>query len=938
MARDLYLTNVAVCLTCLCALAFADSCDASQLGSCFIQKIYTHKRHALNPEQPGQQEDEHTHHQLALDEVGELSLQRSNDSQCEGVIPEDTLTGNFSCPAACPFVDGDEGGSCQFRCVQAQNCGHVNFKANVPDWSKKICRACNVQGCEQCAHGQDRCVKCSFGYHSKPNSDGKCTSDYHRVWFAVYIVILMLVAILLLLWLELRFRPTLNEKGLQEGLAFRDQTKHRQPGTRQLWPLTTNLFRTEVGGPGLTLHFHFQLAIVIWGTLLIIIWVILAASIDSDLFKVGLKSFQSPLEICVAVSWGHKKQTDMMWAKVLFLCIAYVLSFVLCLVHAVFQQRRFQELDFRNKTMGDFTAVLKGLPRIQGSECVERLLKDRLEEHLGMKVVGVSVAWDFEQQRAAVFKALEQDVVLEEEEEAIREQSNSALAQPNPLQERPHRKCCLWSIFKTLDYALCYDGSSSYTDMRKQEVDAASLCSSIWTSDTAFVVFQTEDDRNDAVAKARKTGPISFQDAKLTLEHCHTEPGSVIWENMGCKKYFKRNLALGTAVVLLATIVWAACFYLPYAYYVSSFSYASDGNPSTLSSLVFSLLVVLGNQVIYFVARQVASSVGCTLATHLEAVYLILYIGACTLNSALDVALTGYISYKLMIARSVRTYDGRFLGELGKYLEILESYPMQKVFGDALWRYCRSCFSLPFVIEPIFAIYLPYHFSYHLLRTHPEVRSFDAEKSLAIFTPLDLGRYADCMLNLNLAVMIMFFPTGFLIKTFAFLVAWHVYIIIYDHYRVLRCVPSVSFATDVVDQCANWMMVLPCGAMAAACVFKGQDMLPPQLRPEGISVFWLCVGAFSLHTLLHALLLAYVVPYFEHVSHREDDTSSYEKVSEQLPASWFSVNPVNCLRSKHIYKEAPFCVYLCPGKAHLLRKNAQLGIYYEEPLPAKTTS
>jgi len=103
-------------------------------------------------------------------------------------------------------------------------------------------------------------------------------------------------------------------------------------------------------------------------------------------------------------------------------------------------------------------------------------------------------------------------------------------------------------------------------------------------------------------------------------------------------------------------------------------------------------------------------------------------------------------------------------------------------------------------------------------------------------------------------------------------------------------------------------------------------------------VFWLCVGAFSLHTLLHALLLAYVVPYFEHVSHREDDTSSYEKVSEQLPASWFSVNPVNCLRSKHIYKEAPFCVYLCPGKAHLLRKNAQLGIYYEEPLPAKTTS
>ena len=79
----------------------------------------------------------------------------------------------------------------------------------------------------------------------------------------VYLVLGLIggLALLLLAYLlDLHWRPATNMGGLNCGLGARSQQKYRDQN-RELWPLATNLCRTEVGGPGLLLHFNF-LAVV----------------------------------------------------------------------------------------------------------------------------------------------------------------------------------------------------------------------------------------------------------------------------------------------------------------------------------------------------------------------------------------------------------------------------------------------------------------------------------------------------------------------------------------------------------------------------------------------------------------------------------------------------------------------------------------------------
>merc|ERR1719231_137038 len=121
----------------------------------------------------------------------------------------------------------------------------------------------------------------------------------------------------------------------------------------------------------------------------------------------------------------------------------------------------------------------------------------------------------------------------------------------------------------------------------------------------------------------------------------------------------------------------------------------------------------------------------------------------------------GYLALEAAIASNAHTADGRVIADMqknGDYQEIFESYPMQKAVGDRLFAYCfPATFLIPFLMEPIFAIFVPYYICKLLLRTHPECRGREAEKSMDFFAPMDTGRYGDLLLNLMLSVLIVFF-------------------------------------------------------------------------------------------------------------------------------------------------------------------------------------
>merc|ERR1719171_2172838 len=101
-----------------------------------------------------------------------------------------------------------------------------------------------------------------------------------------------------------------------------------------------------------------------------------------------------------------------------------------------------------------------------------------------------------------------------------------------------------------------------------------------------------------------------------------------------------------------------------------------------------------------------------------------------------------------MVGMNAHTHSGTLLADLPAWRQIFESYPMQKALGRELYVFAfPPCFLLPFLMEPVLTIYIPYHISRLLVGTNRKIRGRAAEKYLEIMTGFELARYADIILN-----------------------------------------------------------------------------------------------------------------------------------------------------------------------------------------------
>merc|ERR1711871_954842 len=175
--------------------------------------------------------------------------------------------------------------------------------------------------------------------------------------------------------------------------------------------------------------------------------------------------------------------------------------------------------------------------------------------------------------------------------------------------------------------------------------------------------------------------------------------------------------------------------------------------------------------------------------------------------------------------------------------------------GNRVFAYAfPSTFLIPFVMEPLFSIVLPYHIMGLLLRSHAGVRGTEAEKSMAFFTPMDMGRYGDLCLNVTITSFILMFPSGRMLPIFVALVVCHSYVYFYDKYRVLRAVPAFEFSSSSIEWCAQRLLMVPTGFILVAAIYKGNclDVSPYCVRENHLVCAM--VGAFFMHIAVHWML------------------------------------------------------------------------------------
>lgn len=770
-----------------------------------------------------------------------------------------------------------------------------------------------------------------------------------------------------------------------EGEGVRDADDEENLVGRQLYPLSTNLMRLPIAGAGTCLHFNFQSATLAWAVIIAYTYSMCASLVSTDLLILGLTPAKTSAQLCSVVHWGHSTQMSLIWSKTCYVFWAYLFSFVGLICYSICQNREFHRLDDAI-TQKDYVAVCTGLPRLKGSDLCELQLREFFEEHTEQKVAGVSICWDYRAKLGAVNKAIEDDWLkyeedaappppppTEEEEEAAaiaaREPGLGALrrafryvdrvfffqgppvalgdqgeeeaqrasqegrrgslrsaAQGEPAPEEPSR-----GLLSDMLHAGEDEPPHDSHVEPEGPVDVTTLLNEMESSDVAFVVFETEEGRDAAVEAAKKRGGFIYDEKVLNLTVRNVEPGSCRFVGLThgtSNKMRYKKLARGAVIVIGALIGWAVCFYLPYAFYMASFSYARGDQPTYFARILFTVLVVAGNQLMYLLADVIATSVEFGFEEDREVCYNVIYFMACIINLVADMVITIYLAYRYMVAMGVHTADNRLLESITSFREIFESYPMQKAFGELLFAYAfPSCFLLPYIMEPAFTIWLPYHLSRKLVGSHDEVQGREAEKAFKYFLPMNLGRYADICLNMVLACGIFFAPGGFTLPTFLTLVASHIYIYGYDHYRVLRCTPSFCYSTEAIEYFGQLLMVVPTAILAACCVFRGAQYV------EGLSdlaVLLAMIGAFLGHSILHIVIITFVAPLCKPEPHKPS-TVPYDEMAKHTPMTFFSSNPVHCLRSKYLFGHQPPQIHCTYGKEHLQKANPDIGAYFEDP-------
>jgi len=865
------------------------------------------------------------------------------------------------CPANCPYFAQNRKDTqhCTFLCVPGAECGRWNPNKPIPDSIKntKTCRGPKVSFCKTpTLDGKDTCKVCMSGYRLHED-DGQC---YFTHWTAIISVglVFLVIFVLVTVWVVdmCCIREAINQESVTKAEAWRSRSKiiDVDGGRRRTFAtMGTNLCTKDVAGPGMLLHFNFQLFFIIWPLCCALVWVALAC-VHNELFILGTRKFGTPRHNCILVAWGYETQQRLMWTKVLFLAVVYIGSFISFTLFFVTQLRKSQRMDANEKTMKDFAVELKGLPELPGSskdveseiqKAVETAMNKKLTP--GKKLVGVSVAWNYSDQQDDIDMILRKELTYREVE--------WELSEKNPGKKKPSKQEVDKAVKVEMQKISDSDPTVNMGGLHKwmyekekavlgpdddQEYDIKGMIESFKSSESAFVVFDTAEDKDEAL---REFGPggtkIEFDATKyecgkteLFMEEVTNEPANVNWHNFGDTdpnamefRFFKGFFK----VYVPALLIWFFGFYVPYAWSLYNFNYDNGAELPGYYSIIFTIVVCGGNATMYVVCDVCCDIIGFRYKDTKQCTYMLMYLCACMINVFLDMVVTYYTALKVMVGLDFRTYHGTRLAEIDVFTEQFETYAMQRSLGQNTYQYAwPSTFFLCFVLEPFVTILVPYQLGKVIIRTHSEIRGTTAEAYLQAFE-FDLGRYADILLNVFLGILIFYFPGGYIWTLFFAMSFSHCFIYCFDHWRVINVIPTIKIVSVAVDWWAQVMMCGCCAVIMMCLVFKANCESYAGYCLQEFELVSTAGIAGTIHFIVHFLMLLYLVPKLGLDLEDENEGMKFEAAAKNEARTWFSVNPIHCLRSKYIHGDKTPCLIAAWGKEHLLEVNEKIGCFFK---------
>jgi len=814
--------------------------------------------------------------------------------QCREKVKRPPSAEGMNCPAECPFVRPDTILVCSFSCVPPEDCGSRNPLTSFPDPVSHMCVACLVPGCDICGSSRHTCARCAEGLVLHTDGD-RCVSPYRFLWWCLCTALLLLAILAVNYVVCLWRRPEVNTLALNKAMEHRRSMRLRAGPDGSKVPLLTNLAHNEVAGVGVRLHFSWQRYVMAWSFCMVLLLVMFSfffgdggLSIIEDRIDHHNPGDEHVLEACAADGAQYEEESK----RFEHYCFGLVvIVYISSAVGAIFLYARHRYVYERGLTqcdrMMDYALLAQGFPPEDGDEKLEEVYTEffrgtRAFPQVG--IVGVSVCWDY---WASTFNPTKQ--VENELDSLARERDGEASRSKQVFRFRSRsfseqRQCICDPTLRFLDQ-IFLGCSCCFSASQEKDNSIAKNLRSLRSTGKVYVVFSTEQERDEAFAQARERSPLYAKgdvEYPISLSKPDYEALSVLWKNQGCTNSGWRLVA-SCGLILVAVLAWAFVFYKPYVDYILSNSKRSGMSQGNfLQMLLLGAVISIGNQIMYFLCDLTASKVGFAIKSHKDLCYVCQYTVAIFINTALDLCTVLLLAYGYHVDESRKVIGGssvlsmRAIAENTSIRDALYMQMMSYLFPSTLL--------LPFCFEPIGLGVLPYFVGRWIIRSRKDVSIHDAENIMQGLD-YDLSRYGDLTINVSICVIVFFVASHDMWKVFAYLLLSQIVIYTWDQIRVLRVAPRSWFDTNFMDNVAQVFLCFPCALLAACTVWRryGSSKHDP---PDGLakelheylsyeattraSVCAHMALAFAAHIVLFYCAVHYLVPrllkYFPHPS------------------------------------------------------------------------
>lgn len=878
-----------------------------------------------------------------------------------------------SCPGACPYLRAEPTRLCEFKCVAAKDCGDDNPLTSFANPESLRCEACLVAACHLCTESsKNECAECHSGFEL---TNGQCISIHRRAWHCFYSFILILAGVVVLYFVQLLRRKLVNLEPLKHGMDFRYLSSIRNPESGSQWSLKeTDLQRNpRPAGLATMLHFRFMGMAMVWGLIIMIVLLIFGAYFQQR--PKALRSYpENTFNACNQNVQDAKEHFLDMETFYFFVTVfIYLASTAGSLFFAKRQRQSWEAGMADTDTMGQFALVTKGFPILDGSKNVEKDFEAFLRQapqFEGLNIVGVSVCWNYRDKK----KEIDEQIEFEQSKADVTAWGESINSARTLDDEEGAKRNCFDPELRCVDYLLGVGNMPCVKSKKEELPDVIEVLDSLKTTEYVFIIFETP--HQAAVAKeCVDAAPLKYEGSDIHLYDHDFEPLTVLWDGWGCpRQEFHMRIAVGWLIIISAILLLDIFFYAPYVQYIMSYSdVAGMSQGGFVTGTLLGMLITVCNQIIYQVITLVAQSCGWCNSDKKMRFYVIQYTLAVLFNTCVDLWTVIILARGYQVDESLQRQAVDDSTMSAKALA--ESPSIQRALYIQMVAYIfPSCLLLPFLLEPLVAAMAPYYIGRSLVGSRKDVSIQDAEGCLQM-QPYDLSRYGDVLVNIMLCCMMFAFTYPNLWQIWLYFLISMAVIYTWDKIRLLRLSFRSYYSSDTMEKAVQGMSALPCGILAACVAFriygakhKGfLEALTTEPSPNlmelggteilveafGIltrhTIVPICVGTFFVHCLIHwSLLNHFVYDSTEDADVKQTDaadlertrsahTKSFDELASAMPASWFTINPVHCLRSKYKYSKDPKysgtdnppCSYYQIGKPFLIKSNPKVGVFFE---------